>query len=242
MLLIAAGVAATDSPAYKKTINSNYEALMAYASADIKGYLKNKDSSRNEFSGSVYNYMQIMAQIKNADLTKKLTDEYLQAAPKGVHAPDAIVARIANGLPNDEGLLKFFMDSLDTRYDLMKAYYEQKQLNKIPELYRQQGEFAKLCLYKYIVADEDDDSAGTPANMKLLGTLSSRGAIYYAVQFMVAGDGDKKVMIGIAGPYKSGAAMLKFDKYHAFTSFNVVKPDWRKQALAMIKPLIESDQ
>jgi len=210
---------------------------MAHASADIGAYLKAKDSVSNEFSGSVYNYMRLLSQIKNVDLTKRLTNQYLQAAPRGTYAPDAIIARIANDLPNDEGLVKFYMDSLDTRYDLMKAYYEQKQIDKIPEPYRRQDEFAKLCLYKYITTDDED--GGTSTDMKLLGTIFHDENVYYTFEFSLAGDEDHKVMIGIAGPYQPGSTKLSFDKYFAYTTFEVVKPDWRAQASAMIGPLTD---
>jgi hypothetical protein len=238
LLSIADQVAAIDSPAYKKVISSNYKALMRYADADIQDHLK-KDSANNDYSALVYEYMQIMAQIKDVDLTKQLTDKYLQARPKGAYAADAIVARIANGLPNDETLIKFYMDSLDTRYDLMKAYYHHNETSKIPPLYLRQEEFAKLCLYKYVTADED---RGSPTNLSLLGTVTDSGKIYFVFKFSVADDSDNKELIGIAGPYSPGTTTLNFDTYHAFSNYDDLKNDWHSQAQQMIKPLNDQDK
>jgi len=236
LLSIANQVAEIDSPAYKKVISSNYNALMRYADADIKDYLKKKDSVGNEYSAVIYEYMRIMAQIKDVDLTKQLTDTYLQARPKGTYAVDAIVARIANGLPNDETLIKFYMDSLDTRYDLIKAYYKHNEPGKIPKLYLQQDEFAKLCLYKYVTADED---RGSPSNLLLLGTVTDSGKIYFVFKFSIADDTDNKELIGIAGPSTPGATTLNFDNYHAFSSYDNLNDDWHLQAQQMIKPLTD---
>jgi len=236
LLSIANQVAGVDSPAYKKTISSNYDALMKYAAADIESYLKKRDSVSSEYSESVYEYMQIMAQIKDDNLTKQLTDKYLQAVPKGAYAVDAIVARIANDLPNEETLVKFYMDSLDTRYDLMKAYYKHNETVKIPKLYLQQDEFAKLCLYKYVTADEEQ---GSPTNISLLGTITDGGKTYFAFKFSMRDDSDNKELIGISGPFTPGETTLNFDNYHAFSNYDTLKNDWRLQAQHMIKPLID---
>ena len=236
LLSIANQVAEVDSPVYKKAISSNYDALMRYAAADLEDYLKKRDSVSSEYSESVYEYMRIMAQIKDADLTKQLTDKYLQAMPKGAYAVDAIVARIANGLPNDETLVKFYMDSLDTRYELMKAYYTHNETAKIPKLYLQQDEFAKLCLYKYVTADED---RGSPTNLSLLGTVTDGGKIYFVFKFSTPDDSNNKELIGIAGPSTPGGTTLNFDNYHAFSNYDNLNDDWHLQARQMIKPLMD---
>ena len=224
----------------KKMVGNSYMKLMAYASADIDSYIKIKDSVDNNYAGVIYAYMNLIKDFKFKEFNGQLTSAYLEKDPKGTYSPEAVVARIYNGLPNKPALVKHLMDSLDTRYDLMEAYYDQKETDKVPELYRRQDQYAKLCLYKYIGSGDDEDNGGTATGMKLLGTITRGDNIYYAFKFSVVGGDEEKVMIGITGPYKAGSKRLNFDKYFAYTTYEKLKPHWRAQASAMIKPLNET--
>jgi uncharacterized protein YbaP (TraB family) len=240
VLSVAREIAADKNKDDKKMIGDNYLKLMAYAGADIDSYLKTKDSVDNDYAGAVYSYMSLMKDFKYKELNARLTSVYLEKDPNGTYSPEAVVARIYNGLPNKPAIVKHLMDSLDTRYDLMEAYYDQKQPEKIPELYRRQDQYASLCLFKYIRTDGEDDDGGTATDMKLLGAITRGEKIYYAFKFSLAGDDDNKVMIGIAGPYKPGSTKLNFDKYFAYSAYETLKSDWRTQASAMIKPLLDT--
>jgi uncharacterized protein YbaP (TraB family) len=237
ILGLAVNIAEDSDKTYKKVINDHYLALMAFAQTDIDNYLKQKDSADNDYSGELYNYMQLMKDFKFKEFTEKLTTHYLAKDPKGIYNSDAVVARIDNHLPNNPVLIKRLMDSLDTRWDLMEAYHDQKEVDKIPEIYRRPSQFAKLCLFKYI-ANTDDDDAGNATGLKLLGTVNQNGDTYYAFSFSISGD--EKVMIGIAGPYKPGVVKLNFDKYYAFTDFAAMETDWHTQAKKLIKPLLDN--
>ncbi|MEO6979235.1 MAG: hypothetical protein ABI113_12680, partial [Mucilaginibacter sp.] len=217
-------------------LKDNYAAIMAYAGADIDNYLKLRDSTDNEWSGSVYNYMQLIGKIKNGDLNDKLTKRYIETDPKGLYAPDAITARVYNNLPNNQLLVNKYLDSIGTRYDLMEAFNSQKQLDRVPLKYRTQAAYAKLCLYQSVSADD----YGSPKKITLLGSIIKNGSVYYAFKFSLPDRDEKEELIALTGPYKPGATKLNFERYYAYTDYEVVKTNWRLQAGKMIQALIDA--
>jgi len=238
VLRAANNIASQKNDSYDKTIKTDYLKIMAFANDDIDDYLSKKDSDKYGYSLSMYNYMQLMGKIKSQDFNDKLTKKYIEKDPKGVYIPEAVIARINNNLPNNQSLVIKLLDSLGTRYDLMKAYNDQKQLDKVPLKYQKPDEFAKLCLYQYISEDE----YGNPEKIKLLGSIIKNGSVYYVFKYSLPDREDEKELIGIVGPYKVGAIKLNFKKYNAYTGYEALQTNWRLQASKMIKPLLELDK
>lgn len=236
LLGIAKHMADRKNAGYDKILKENYLTLIAYAAADIDHYVSLKDSNKNPYNSMMYNYMQLIGKIKFANVNNRLTKRYLEIDPKGLYASDAIVARIYNNLPNNQLLVNKYLDSIGTRYDLMEAFDNMKQLNKIQLKYRRQDEYAKLCLYQSISADD----YGSPQKIALLGSILKSGSVYYVFKFLLPDKEEKKELIGITGPYKPGTAKLNFTRYYAYTTYEIVKPNWRLQASKMIAPLIEA--
>jgi len=223
--------------AYDKMLADHYLTIMAYAQADIDNYIKLKDSADNKWSVSMYAYMGLMSKIKNSSINDKLTKLYISKDPKGTYIEDAVVARINNNLPVNTILTNKLLDSIDTRYDIMKAYNNQKQLVKVPQQYRTQVAFAKLCLYRSISNDDD----GLPSKITLLGTVTKNGSLYYAFKFLMPDENDDKgpsYQIGISGPFKPGSTHLDFEKYDAYTQYEKVTANWRTQALKLVDLLL----
>ena len=153
---------------------------------------------------------------------------------------DAITTRIANHLPVNSKTLVTLLDSMDTRYQVMEAYHKQKQMDKVPLKYKTQSEFGRLCLYKDIASDNDDDNDyGYAENLTLIGSVTDKGSIYYAYKFKQPSRDSVATFIGIAGPYKPGFAALPFDRYYAYTDYTIKGTNWMKQAKAMIPLLRE---
>ncbi|MEO6630928.1 MAG: TraB/GumN family protein, partial [Mucilaginibacter sp.] len=236
LLRIARFIAVKKNSVYDKMLKDNYAAIMANAAADIDNYLKLRDSTDNEWSGSVYNYMQLIGKIKNGDLNDKLTKRYIETDPKGLYAPDAITARVYNNLSNNQLLVNKYLDSIGTRYDLMEAFNSQKQLDRVPLKYRTQAAYAKLCLYQSVSADD----YGSPKKITLLGSIIKNGSVYYAFKFSLPDRDEKEELIALTGPYKPGATKLNFERYYAYTDYEVVKTNWRLQAGKMIQALIDA--
>jgi len=223
---------------FNKLVNDNYNALMAYAKDDLDSYLALPDTSRYASSVPLYYYMLLMGEVNGHELNNQLTKTYLEKDANGAYVPAAINARIANGLPNNPAIVKKLLDSVSTRYDIMEAFNKQNQLNRVPLKYRQQVEFAKLCLYQVVSMDD----YGTPDKVTLLGTIVKNGSTYYAFKFKLTDYDDKHEMIGLAGPYKAGSAKLNFGHYYVYTTYAIVKTNWRAQATEMIKPLNDANK
>jgi uncharacterized protein YbaP (TraB family) len=240
ILRAAVSLVVLKNDTFAKKIRDNYPTLMAYAQTDIDKYLSLKDSSDNEYSGLVYNYMQLIGKTRFTGFNDKLTKRYLDKDPNGLYASDALIARINNHLPSRQSLVIKYLDSLGTRYDLLEAYNDQKQLAKVPLKYRTQDEFAKLCLYQSISTDDNNEDYGSPTKITLLGSILKNGSAYYVFKYLEPGREEKKELIGITGPYKVGSVKLNFKRYYAYTEYEVVKTNWRKQATKMIKPLREA--
>jgi hypothetical protein len=180
--------------------------------------------------------MQLIGHIKAGALNDKLTGNYLKRDPNGLYAPDAVIARIKNHLPNNQLLVNKYLDSVGTRYDVMEAFSKQNQLGLVPLKYRTQAGYAKLCLYQSISSDD----YGSPTKITLLGSIIKNGSVYYAFKFLLPERDEKNELIGLTGPYKPGSARLNFERYYAYTDYDVVKINWRLQAAKMIVPLIDA--
>jgi hypothetical protein len=66
--------------------------------------------------------------------------------------------------------------------------------------------------------------------------------LYYAYKFDLPERTDGETYIGIVGPYKPGSAKLDFDKYNAYTNYDVKSLNWMKQAKKMIPELKEANK
>ncbi|MDB4919936.1 TraB/GumN family protein [Mucilaginibacter sp.] len=236
ILRVAQQMANKKDDPFASKLKANYPSLMAHAQADIDNYILLRDSTDNMYNGEMYNYMQLIGQIKNGELNDKLTNSYLARDPNGFYATDALIARIKNRLPNNQQLVNKYLDSVGTRYDVMEAFSKQNQLGLVPLKYKTQSEYAKLCLYQSL-SQEDD---GTPTKITLLGSIIKNGAVYYAFKFLLPERDDKNELIGLTGPYKPGSTKLNFERYNAYTDYEVVKVNWRLQATKMVGPLIEA--
>ena len=236
ILRVARGIANKKDSQYGNLIRVNYPAIMANANSDMDKYIALKDSSDNKWMSYMYNYMQLAGKVKSADFNDKLTKRYIEKDPDGLYLPDAIIARINNNLPVNPVTVNKFLDSIGTRYDVMEALNNQNQLSRVPLKYRTQQAYAKLCLYQSISSDD----YGNPTKITLLGSIIKNGKVYFAFKYLLTDKDEKNELIGITGPYKSGSTRLNFERYYAYTDYDVLKNNWRLQATKMIKPLIDA--
>lgn len=233
VLFLAKDLALDDNVAYNKLVKDNFGQLTRYAFDDLNTFLSNKDTTKTERSANSFKYLSLMGAIKGQSITNSYTNYYLTHNPKGWYISNATVARINNNLPVNSSLTLSLLDSIDSRYEIMEAYYNQKKFDKVPLKYKKQSEFGRLCLYKYLAADD----YGLPDKLILLGSVTDKGLVYYAYKFNMPEKDESEVYIGIAGPYKPGSTRLNFKKYNAFTNYDVKSTNWVKQAKALIVDL-----
>jgi hypothetical protein len=236
VLNIASDLANAKNPAYDKLLKSNFTILTKDCYKDLDAFLTSKDTSKYEWSTNIFYYLNIMGHIKDEPLTDQFTSYYITKNPKGTNFSGAVVTRINNHLYINPLTINKLMDTIDNRYDVMEALYNQKEFDKIPAKYKKQDEFGRLDLYQYITADEDE---GVPAKLTLLGSVFNNNSVYYAYTFLLPEREDKITYIGIAGPFKPGSTSLDFEKYNAYTSYDEKKENWQQQAKELIPKLIE---
>ncbi len=234
ILRVANDISNPKNDSYNKLLNKTYTQITAFAMDDLSRYLAIKDSTNNEWAVCIYNYMLLMEYVKSHQINDRFTKEYIDNDPNGAYASDAVIARIYNGLPNKPFLIAKFLDSIDTRYEIMESYNSLGKLNMVPLKYRSQLAFAKLNFYKYVALDGD---YGNPKEITLLGNIVKNGFVYYVFKYKLPEMEEGVKLIGIAGPYKSGSNKLNFEKYSAYTNYDHVKLNWRLQASKMIQQL-----
>jgi len=237
VISLASRMANENNENYTKILKNNFEVLTANALNEIKKYIANKDSAKYEYGTSIDKYLNMMTAVKGEALTNTYTNYYITNLPKGTFLSNAVTARISNKLPVNQSLLTKLLDSLDSRYEIMEAYYHQNQLDMVPLKYKSQSEFGKLCLYKEIGAEDDDD--GSPEKITLLGSVTDKGFVYYAYKFKSQRD-ENTTFVGIAGPFKPGSTTLDFKRYNAYTNFEAMNKNWIKQVRVMIPELKKS--
>jgi hypothetical protein len=236
ILNIASDLANAKNPAYDKLLENNFLTLTKDCYKDLDAFLTSKDTSKYEWGTNIFYYLNIMGHVKNEPLTDKFTNYYITKNPKGTNFSNAVVARINNHLYINPLIVNRLMDSIDNRYDVMEALYDQKEFDKIPAKYKKQDEFGRLNLYQYITADDDE---GVPQKLTLLGSVFYNQSVYYAYKFVLPERDDHITYIGIAGPFKPGSSSLDFKKYNAYTSYDEKTENWQQQTKELIPKLIE---
>lgn len=241
IVTLASRMVSQDKPEYTKIIQENFDVLTNGAYDELVKYTTSTDTNKNEYDINTYKYLNIMGAVPGQPLTDTYTSYYLKHYPKGAFVVDAVTTRIVNGLPVSAKTVAVLLDSMDTRYQVMEVYHKQKQMDKVPFKYKTQSEFGRLCLYKDIASDNDDDNNyGDAEKLTLIGSVTDKGSIYYAYKFKQSVRDSVATFIGIAGPYKPGSTELPFDRYYAYTDYTVKGVNWMKQAKAMMPKLREA--
>ncbi|HVV55472.1 MAG TPA: TraB/GumN family protein, partial [Mucilaginibacter sp.] len=223
VLILASRLVNQGKPEYDQLIRNNFAALTASAYDELAKYVTSTDTNKFENDAYVYYYLNLMKEVSGEPLVMKYTSYYLSHIPAGAYTDDAVIARIHSNLPVDAKLVSKLLDSMDTRFAVMEAYNKQKQLIKVPLKYRNQAEFGRLCLYKDITSDndDDDDEYGSPEKLTLLGSVADKGSVYYAYKFKQPQRDSIATYIGISGPFKPGLVKLNFERYDAYTDYDV---------------------
>ena len=187
--------------------------------------------------GMVYDYLRLLPKLDLSDMTNKITNKILVADSIPYLHNSALVARITAGLSLDKHFLQAKLDDVESRYQIMEAFYNVGKIEDVPLMYRKHDEFAKLLMYNFL-----DEENGYPESIKLLGKLTEEGKAYYAFEFVYEGDeGVKNTYIGVVGAFDDQSDQLNFLDYKCHTNLDKKADDWMSQANALIKELNESE-
>lgn len=220
---------------YKSLIQLHKRPISAKALEDLNLFLKEfKSDNKKKFSYILYNYLNILPNLDSAKLADEFTNKLLAVDSLGYLHRVCMAARIKTGLALNKEMLNSQLDSLDSRYQIMEAFYEAGKIKAVPQKYRKHDEFAKLLLCNYISEEYD-----YPESIQLTGVIKESSGTYYAFDFSHTEDGVKKVYIGVVGPFGDQAEELKFDTYKSFSDFEPKEADWQIQAKGLIAELNE---
>lgn len=185
---------------------------------------------KTKYSKTINYYISILPKINLLPLTDEITKKIIQLDSVHYIKTNAIAARIRKGLAVEESLISAQLDSLQSRYVIMRAFHEAGKIDLVPIKYREHTEFAKLLLADFLAEEYD-----YPESLNLLGSVKEDSKTYYAFDFTYVEDGEKKTYLGISGPFDEDKNRLKFGTYRAYSNFEIKDKDWLKQAKSLIE-------
>lgn len=231
-----------DHPQYLQLIRANSDKLFAHATEDLNTFVAKPDSVSSTADMGIYQYLQLMKALKSGPLTDKFTSKLITDKPKSYYYDDAVIARIEARLPVTALSMKPLLDSLGTRYEILKALYDNKRLSLAPPQYTQTSAVAKTCVYNYLTGEtDDDDNDQSPQNIALLGSVVAQSGTFYAFKFTLSGTDDAKTQIAIWGPYKPGTPFA-YKGYQSYTEWTELKTNWQQQARKLIPGLLKANK
>lgn len=233
LLMVFEKIAGNKKGRYDDFIRAHFNDLVTFANSDLDKLLSKKDS--NKMYLPVYYYLSLMQKVKGQPITAGFTNKIIKQNDIEKYLPSAVITRIKNRLPVSQILVNRLLDSIAQRYDLMLELDKEKQLARVPEKYKTQAAFAKLCVYQNAIATDEDES---PSHIKLLGTISDKGKLFYVFNYKSYYDEeDDNLQLAVSGPYTPGASKLDFSSYHTYYERVDKDLNWQKQAKKMLPDL-----
>jgi len=232
LLSLAITLVNSDSLPYVELIELNFDKLTAEAFKDLEKYKEDILSKDEEYfySPEIYNYLSLMSLVKGRALSDKFTNEIINMENNTALLANAVAVRIKNDLSISKKINKTLLESLDTRFILINAYNDAGKLIEVPKKYLIKSELAKIYLRDFIF--EEDYSY--PEGIKLLGEINYNDTIVYVYSFVVDYEGEKETYMGMSGGFLSESTTLDLKSLKAYTDWNLIDKEWRKQAELML--------
>lgn len=215
-----------DKALYFDLINTNREKIVAKAISDIDEYI----TKPNDYPSNVYSYLNILTKLELKPLADEFTKKVFKLDSSVYIHTTALATRIKLNLPLDQKMLSTQLDSLSTRYEIMRAYNTAGRLKEVPLKYRKHDEFGKLLVYNY--SNEEDYY---PQEVKLLGKITEGDKTYYAYEVSLDEDGEVKKYLAFAGAFNDKTETLDFEKLFGFMGDDELEDDWETQVKALIE-------
>jgi len=213
------------------------EQIAENAMSDLNDFIREfKQDADYKKMSLVYSYLAVLPYIDLSEITDEFTNKVFTIDSLEFMHTSALAARISANLPVDLRRVEAEIDSLDTRYEILLAYYRSGKLEEVHPRYRAHDEFAKLLLHNYLT-----DYYDNPLSIQLLGDIKKGEDTYYAFEFSYEEDGLRKDYLGISGAFDNQADKLDFERCAAFTEFGLKNADWMSQAEALISKMEDNE-
>ncbi|MCK7591189.1 hypothetical protein M0G43_11435 [Subsaxibacter sp. CAU 1640] len=231
----------TEHPDKKDVVLDNKEKFLKHVKEDLESYTKSlKDSIENyEYYGVIYSYLSFFNESRlDTPISDEFTSKIISDSNLSWHRSLAMTSRIYSNQSLDPILVNSFMDSLNYRFELMKAYKTVGKFEKVPEKYKQNKAFAELSLYTYYTEDDYGYES-----IDFLGEITKNDDVYYAYKVKYEEDEETVTSyIATVGPIKDVMSMESLENYDVHTDWeqlDIIK--WKSQAEALIPDVSEED-
>lgn len=224
-----------------KVINQKTEKLMTYANEDIANYIKEVEDTTNydyTYNGRIYNYLRLMdSQILNRTLVEEFTNKLITRTDNDWFKKHAAVARIKNEIPIKKPILNSLMDSLSSRFSIIKAYHDLNKLDKVPLTYLDEENMALLSIHTYL---EEIDEYGF--EIHLIDVIENEGNRYYATSINYDFDNDEiESYFALIGPIYKVSQDKDFTLYDTKTNWDTLDENWKAQSELLLNKSDEEE-
>lgn len=227
----------------KKDLVINHQAdLLKFAIKDLDLYI----NSLNDSLVDSYNYTSLInaylslfnESAINSNITDDFTKKIIGLKDNNWLKNQAITARIKSNQSLDKPMVNRLIDSLFYRFEIMKAYHDTGQFDKVPDIYKQSEAFSELSLH-FILSEDDYE----PESFQIMGKIEKHGLLYYAYKVKYdEGEESLTSYITAVGPIKDVSAMTTLELYEIFTEWEQLDyANWEIQAEKLIPDESDSD-
>ncbi len=212
----------------------DFDYIFQYAQQDLTSYIEDaKDTTSYNYQNTqrVLSYLSLMPHYQNDSITNYFTEEILDQNDNLWLKTNAVIARIKSNLSIQNDVLDSLYQNTTSRFDVMKAYYDVGKISKIPKVFLEKENFAKLSIENYM---ESIDEYGY--TISLLGNIEIDGEIYIgaSAKYLFEENESKSYTLAV-GPIYNPTEKQELLLYEVTTDWTETSDNWESQVTSMLK-------
>ncbi len=224
-----------------KSEEKNKESILSYTSKvtnksnkDVEEYVsmleeEEYDYSKHSLIYSYLNYFDYIPTLENNTLIDSFTKRIVNTKSNTWLVSRAAQVRIKHNLKLTKSMKLSLLDSLDTRYNIIKSYHGQNRLNEVPKRYLTKEAFETLSLDQYLY-----DADEYPNKKNRLGTLEADEKEYAVYDLAYETEDGKSSYIILVDRSHMVSQEKPLDYYDVITDWSKLEKDWKTQARQVI--------
>jgi len=221
-------------------VKENFDRLLKFSQEDLNNYLIVANDSTNmdySYNGRIHQYLRLMEHPEiNSDHIDGFSNKILNNDNNPWYKTRATALRINHKLPIEQKLVNKLMDSLYSRYDIMKAYHNIGEFRKVPKSYQISKSFAKLSLSNFL--DENDDYG---YNINILDEYEQNGNTYLGAKISYTYNETIEDYFALIGPIYDLSEKKDLKLYEIHLNWNDFSENWIPLAEALLKETENQD-
>ncbi len=218
----------------KKSILSHTNSVTDTSIKDVEEYVNmlekpEYDYKKHSLIYSYLNYFDCIPTLENKALIDNFTKRIVNEKSNSWIVSRAAQVRIKHNLELTEYIKRSLLDSLDTRYNIIKSYHGQNRLNEVPKRYLTKEAFETLSLDQYLY-----DADEYPNKKNRLGTLEADEKEYAVYDLAYETEDGKSSYIILVDRSHMVSQEKPLDYYDVITDWSKLEKDWKTQARQVI--------